>query len=330
MSLFPKKGGRGQNGKKGGRHQKGKLPNKKKPYPGNWKEVLKKKNELGWLQQIKAKSIRKKKKIMEEKYSQAKLIQSTEDFLILASQLLHAHEHRRPIYQRSQLYEDLQDKPSFYNNKDKPTDPSEVEETVKWWISHVQLVGCTIKHAPDWIKQNREVARKSIMRNPYSLKFAESFWSDLEMVSMAVSINYSTLDFLPRYWRDNPHVMKLAFERSMISYQYLGESLKKLPGFKILLRYMSYPYFLGLGCDSKLSSLDQEVSHELMKHDGFLLFLAGTRDQSLLISKLELGDDYGSLKKKVSEFLGVPTGDLLWGLRTAKEHIEAGLKHKKY
>ena len=43
MSLFPKKGGRGQNGKKGGRHQKGKLPNKKKPYPGNWKEVLKKK-----------------------------------------------------------------------------------------------------------------------------------------------------------------------------------------------------------------------------------------------------------------------------------------------
>lgn len=325
MSLFPKKGGRGQNGKKGGRHQKGKLPNKKKPYPGNWKEVLKKKNELGWLQQIKAKSIRKKK-IMEEKYSQAKLIRSTEDFLILASQLLQAHAHRRPIYQRSQLYEDLQDKPSFYNNKDKPTDPSEVEETVNWWIPHVQLVGCKIEHAPDWIKQNREVAEKSIQRNPYSLRYLKSFWSDLEMVSMAVSIEPSTLDYLPRYWRDNPHVMKLAFQRSMMAYKYLGEPLKKLPGFERLLKCED-KYGLGSG-DFRLNLLDQEVSHELMKHDRFLLFLAGTRNQSLLISKL--GGHSGLLKRKVSEFLGVPTGQLLWALRTAKKHIEAGLEREKY
>ena len=77
-----------------------------------------------------------------------------------------------------------------------------------------------------------------------------------------------------------------------------------------------------------MNRLEQQVSHELMKHDRFLLFLAGTRDQSLLISKL--GGHYGLLKKKVSEFLGVPYGNLLWGLRTAKKYIEAGLERKKY
>jgi hypothetical protein len=65
-----------------------------------------------------------------------------------------------------------------------------------------------------------------------------------------------------------------------------------------------------------------------MKHERFLLFLTGTLNQSLLISKL--GGHSGVLKRKVSEFLGVPTGNLLWGLRTAKKHIEAGLEHKKY
>ena len=112
----------------------------------------------------------------------------------------------------------------------------------------------------------------------------------------------------------------------MISYQYLGKTLKKLPGFSRLLEYVD-KNSLGLG-DFRLNRLEQQVSHELMKHDGFLLFLAGTRDQSLPISKLELGDDYGSLKKKVSEFLGVPTGNLLWGLLTAKIHIEAGLERE--
>jgi hypothetical protein len=106
----------------------------------------------------------------------------------------------------------------------------------------------------------------------------------------------------------------------------LGKNLKKLPGFKLLLHYFK-KHSLGLG-DFRLNLLDQEVSHELMKHDRFLLFLAGTLDQSLLISKL--GGHSGVLKKKVSEFVGVPTGNLLWGLRTAKKHIEAGLEHKKY
>ena len=52
MSLFSKKGGRGQNGKKGGRGQNGKkrhrrqkLVNNKKPC--KWKKVQKK-NVLGW------------------------------------------------------------------------------------------------------------------------------------------------------------------------------------------------------------------------------------------------------------------------------------------
>lgn len=215
----------------------------------------------------------------------------------------------------------------MYNNKDKPTDPSEVKKTVNWWILHVQLVGCKIQDAPDWIKEDKRVAQSSIKANPWSIQFVESFWFDIEMVSMAVSIRPAVLECLPRHWRNNPHVMKLAFERSMISYQYLGESLKKLPGFKILLRYMSYPYFLGLGCDSKLSSLDQEVSHELMKHDRFLLFLAGTRNQSLLISKL--GGHSGLLKRKVSEFFDFPYGERLWAFRTAEKYIKAGLEHKE-
>ena len=65
-----------------------------------------------------------------------------------------------------------------------------------------------------------------------------------------------------------------------------------------------------------------------MKHDGFLLFLAGTRNQSLLISKL--GGHSGLLKREVFEFVGVPSGNLLWGLRTAEKHIKAGLEHKEY
>jgi len=112
----------------------------------------------------------------------------------------------------------------------------------------------------------------------------------------------------------------------MISCYDLGESLKEQSGFKLLLHYFK-EHSLGLA-NFGLDLLDQEVSHELMKHDRFLLFLAGTRDQSLLISKL--GGHAGVLKREVSEFLGVPTGNLLWGLRTAKKHIEAGLEHEKY
>ena len=217
------------------------------------------------------------------------------------------------------------------NNKDEPTEPSEFREIVqscfvKYWISKVQVFGCAIKYAPDLIKQNREVVQSAIRDNPYSLKFVNTFWNDLEMVSMAVSIWPTILDFLPRYWRDNPHVMKLAFESSMISYKYLGKTLKKLPGFERLLQYVD-ENSLGRG-NFRLDRLEQQVSHELMKHDGFLLFLAGTLVQSLLISKL--GGHYGLLKKKVSEFLGVPYGNLLWGLRTAKKYIEAGLERKKY
>ena len=231
-------------------------------------------------------------------------------------------------YQKRKIYRwrEQPDEVKMYNNKDKPTDLSEVEETVKWWIPHVQLVGCKIQHAPDWIKQNREVAKKSITGNPYSLRYLESFWNDLEMVSMAVSEETRVLGFLPMQWRNNPHVMKLAFEMSMVSYQYLGETLKKLPGFEFLLK-CEREYGLGFR-NLRLDLLDQQVSHELMKHDGFFLFLAGTRHLSLLISKL--GGHSGLLKRKVFEFVGVPTGNLLWGLRTAEKHIKAGLEHKKY
>ena len=284
MSLFPKKGGRGQNGKKGGRHQKGKLPNKKKPYPGNWKKVLKK-NQLGWLQQIEAESIRKGK-IMEG------------------------------------------------NNKDEPKELSEFEKVVQscyvewWWISKVQVDPFTFEHAPERVKKNRKVVESAIGQNPYSFKFAKPFWHDRKMVSMAVSIEPRILDpicdCLPGYWRNNPHVMKIALEREMISCYYLGESLKEQSGFKLLLHYFK-EHSLVLG-DLRLNRLEQEVSHELMKHDGFLLFLAGTLDQSLLISKL--GGHSGLLKREVSEFVGVPTGNLLWALRTAKKHIEAELKRR--
>lgn len=231
-------------------------------------------------------------------------------------------------YQKRKIYRwrEQSDQVKMYNNKDKPTDLSEVEETVKWWISHVKLGRCEIQHAPDWIKENREVAKKSITGNPYSLRYLESFWNDLEMVSMAVSIRPAVLECLPMHWRNNHHVMKIAFESSMISCYYLGETLTKLPGFEFLLKCED-ENCLGFG-NIRLNRLDQEVSHELMKHDGFHLFLAGTRNQSLLISKL--GGHSGLLKRKVSEFLGPPTGQLLWGLRTAEKHIEAELEHEKY
>ena len=281
MSLFSKKGGRGQNGKKGGRGQNGKkrsrrqkLVNNKKPC--KWKKVQKK-NVLGWSQQIKAESI-------------------------------------------------IED-----NNKDEPKELSEFEKVVQscyveWWISHVKFGMCEIQDAPDWIKGNREVVRSSITANPWSIKFAKPFWSDIEMVSMAVSIRPQVLKCLPRHWRNNPQVMKIAFESSMISYQYLGKSLKEQSGFEFLLKCED-KYGLGFG-NFRLDLLDQKVSHELMKHDGFLLFLAGTRYLSLLISKL--GGHSGLLKRKVFEFVGGPSGELLWALRTAEKHIKAGLEHKEY
>jgi hypothetical protein len=165
MSLFPKKGGRHQKGKESGLRQNRKL--------ANWKEVLKK-NQLGWLQQIKAKSIRKEK-IMED------------------------------------------------SNKDEPKELSEFEKVVQScfverWISLVKFGRCEIQDAPDWIKKNRKVVQSSIGVNPISLKFAKPFWYNTEMVSMAVSIRPTVLDCLPGYWRNNPHVMKIAFESSMISY----------------------------------------------------------------------------------------------------------------
>ena len=229
-------------------------------------------------------------------------------------------------YRKIYRWREQPDEVKMYNNKDKPTDPSEVEKTVNWWILHVKFGRCEIEHAPDWIKEDKRVAQSSIKANPWSIQFVKPFWSDTEMVSMAVSIRPEVLECLPRYWRDNPHVMKLAFESSMISYKYLGKTLKKLPGFERLLQYVD-ENSLGRG-NFRLDRLEQQVSHELMKHDGFLLFLAGTLVQSLLISKL--GGHYGLLKKKVSEFLGVPYGNLLWGLRTAKKYIEAGLERKKY
>lgn len=259
--------------KKGGRHQNRKLANRKK--------VLKKKNELGWLQQIKAKSIRKK--IMED------------------------------------------------NNKDEPKELSEFEKVVlscfvERWISLVEVDRYLIKYAPNWIKGDEEVVESAIRQNPYSIKFAEPFWHDLKMVSKAVSIEPSILDSifdcLPGYWRNNPHVMKIALEGEMISCYYLRESLKEQSGFKLLLHYFK-EHSLGLG-GFRLNLLEQEVSHELMKHERFLLFLAGTRNQSLLISKL--GGHSGLLKREVFEFVGVPSGKRLWAFRTAEKHIKAGLK----
>ena len=270
MSFFPKKGGRVQNGKKGGRHQKGKergRQNRKLAYKKQ------KKKQLGWLQQIKAKSI-------------------------------------------------IED-----NNKDEPKELSEFEKLVQscyveWWISHVKLGMCEIEDAPDWIKEDKRVAQSSIKANPWSIQFLKSFWSDIEMVSMAVSIRPAVLECLPMHWRNNHQVMKIAFESSMISYYYLGKRLTKLPGFEFLLKCED-ENCLGFR-NLRLNRLDQEVSHELMKHDGFLLFLAGTRNQSLLISKL--GGHSGLLKREIFEFVGVPSGELLWALQTAKKHIKAGLK----
>ena len=221
------------------------------------------------------------------------------------------------------------------NNKDEPKELSEFEKVVlscfvERWISLVEVDGYLIKYAPNWIKGNEEVVESAIRQNPYSFKFAEPFLYDLKMVSMAVSIRpsilSSTFDYLPGYWRNNPHVMKIALEREMISCYYLGESLKEQSGFKLLLHYFK-KHSLGLG-GFRLNLLDQEVSHELMKHERFLLFLAGTLNQSLLISKL--GGHSGLLKRKVSEFVGPPTGQLLWALRTAKKHIEAELEREKY
>lgn len=275
MSLFPKKGGRVQNGKKGGPHQKGKGRGRQN---GKLAYKKQKKNQLGWLQQIKAKSIRKK--IMED------------------------------------------------NNKDEPKELSEFEKVVlscfvERWISLVEVDGYLIKYASNLIKGNEEVVRSAIGQNPYSFKFAKPFWHDRKMVSMAVSIEPRILDpicdCLPGYWRNNPHVMKIALEGEMISCYYLGESLKEQSGFKLLLHYFK-EHSLGLG-GFRLNLLEQEVSHELMKHERFLLFLAGTRDQSLLISKL--GGHSGLLKREVFEFFGGPSGELLWALRTAKKHIEA-------
>tara|TARA_A100001015_G_scaffold221746_1_gene249651 strand:- start:780 stop:1631 length:852 start_codon:yes stop_codon:yes gene_type:complete len=278
MSLVPKKGERYQNGKKGDRHQKGKELGRRQNRKLAYKEQ--KKNQLGWLQQIKAKSIRTEK-IMKG------------------------------------------------NNKDQPKELSEFEKVVQscyveWWISHVKLGRCEIQDAPDWIKEDKRVAQSSIEANPWSIQFVQSVWSDIEMVSMAVSIRPAVLECLPMHWRNNHHVMKIAFESSMISCYYLGERLKKLPGFEFLLKCED-ENCLGFG-NIRLNRLDQEVSHQLMKHDGFLLFLAGTLNQSLLISKL--GGHSGLLTREVFDFVGPPSGDLLWALLTAKQHIKAGLKQE--
>ena len=273
MSLAPKKGGRGQNGKKGGRGQNGKKGGRhQKGKESGRRQNRKLKNQLVWLQQIEAESIRTGK-IMEELSEFEKVVQS--------------------------CYVEW------------------------WWISKVQVDPFTLEHAPESVKKNRKVVETAIWQNTYSMKFAETFWDDLKMVSMAVSIEPRILDCLPGYWRNNPHVMKIALERKMISCYYLGESLKEQSGFKLLLHYFK-ENSLGLA-NLWLDLLDQEVSHQLMKHDGFLLFLAGTRDQSLLISKL--GGHSGLLKREVFKFLGVPSG---WALRTAKKHIEAGFEHEKY
>ena len=284
----------------------------KNTYPSKWKQV--RKSEPDCFHQIKNK-FNQRERIMKEKYDLAKHTQS-----IIESRIL---REKRWAYMCG--CSSLQMINFYLNNREEPTDFVESQSLIQRWLSLIHIERSPLSCAPDWIRKNKAVVQTIIERYPYDLIFAKSFWSDVEIVSKAVSIRPSVLEFLGDDMRNNYSVMKIAFERSMISYLYLGETLKKLPGFELLLGYQK-EYCLGFG-GFRLNSLDKEVSYKLREYYAYLQFLIGTKKKELAISKLELGDDIEVLKKKIFEFVGIPTGNLLWGLLTAKKYIKYDLTH---